>query len=505
MTQTKSIPHNYFEEQCLPDRTKRYVNQIQKKTGAPIDMIVLMLLTVYSEAAQGTFDIHMPDGSISPIGIYSLLIAESGEGKSSVLNMIRKPIVELEREFSSQYNQRMSDFLIKEKIWATRDTALVKELSRTVRKAQPTEEIEQLIQQHQNTRNKKPRLLKLSYNKFTPEGFLLGLKNNWPNVGINLDEANDFFNGRAAYDLTPLLHCWEGKCLTKDTSSGETSVFVKSPRVAGVFALQSSVLQRYFERRPGEARGIGLWARFITCKPESTQGSRDIACMSKAKVELDELYARIRELILNSIGDDDEPVERKLLRFEFRAHRYLIKLGQQIEDSMSLGGELATAKDHASKKIRNICRIAAVMHLFECEGQDIDLYITEKAAAIMNYYTEEFLKIFAEPEEKSQLQQDADLLWDWMDTFATKHNNRYILKSELLKLAVPTRLRKVNQLNPVIDHLNKSGKIATFYFGYNYLQYIDLEPTKNWDQNSFSIAMSRYTHSRKRTLSPHNL
>ncbi|WP_410498648.1 YfjI family protein [Chitinibacter sp. S2-10] len=501
MSHVNSALQNNFYTQWLPRRTRRYVEQISKKTGAPIPMIVLMLLTAYSEAGQGVYDLQMPDGSISPLGLYCLVIAESGEGKSAVLDLTRKAIVELEHELADQYNARIQQFTVDEKIWKTTDDALARELAQAVRKENPTEGVIQRIKQHQETRPKKPRLIKFSYSKFTPEAFLLGLKNNWPNAGIDLDEANMFFNGRAANDLSPLLHGWGGKNLSKDTSAEHTTVFVKSPRIAGVFALQNSALQSYFDRRSGEARGLGLWARFLVCQPESTQGFRDIESLSLAIPELDSFHERMRALILSSIGPDSEPVERQLLRFDPGVAEFLIELGQRIETSMAPDGPLLKAKDHASKKIRNIMRVAAALTLFETDGKEIKKEFVESAEKIMDYCSIEFLKIFTEPDKPSQLHQDAEALWKWMDKFARKYDNRYILKSELLKLVVPTRLRSVNELDPVIKYLVETKKIIWGSYGFHGLSYVDLEPMKSWNQMALEAAINRYRYPRKKTRS----
>ncbi|QLI80257.1 DUF3987 domain-containing protein [Chitinibacter fontanus] len=497
MNYATSLAQNSSYEWDLPKRTSQYVEQIHKKTGSPISLIVAMLLTVYSEAGQGVYDLQMPDGRMTPLGLFSLIIADSGEGKSAVLDLIRQAIVDLESELADQHTTRMKEFSVAEKIWKIHDDALKKELTRAVCKDLPIEEIEKRIELHQDASPKKPRLIKFSYSKFTPEAFLSGLKIHWPNVCIDLDEAGEFFNGRPANDLPIFIHAWDGKSLSKDTSVEQTTVFVKSPRVAGMFALQESQLLRYFERRQGEARGIGFWARFLVCKPKSTQGYRNIEDLNFTSPDLDSLYARMRELMLSSIDSNGEPVTtRKVLYFDPHAANYLIQLGQKIESSMMPDGALSKAKDHGSKKVRNIARIAAALSLFESDWDVITVGFVKFAENIMDYFTDEFLAVFGEPEKQSQLHQNAEALWEWLVGFTLKNSNRYVLKSEIMKLAIPTRLRKIEELNPAIEYLASINRIGNFF--YENLNYIDTSPRDNYDTASLGLAINRYRFGRKK-------
>lgn len=487
---------NYFDPHWLSPRFAHYVNQIHMKTGAPIPMVVAILLVTFSESGQGAYDVKMPDRRLMPLGMFGLIIASSGEGKSAVIDLARQEIVKLEQELAEKYKADNKQYGLLFKIWKTYDEELSKEFRRAIRKDINTDQIEQQIAAHQEEKPAKPRLVKLTYSKFTPEGLLAGMAEHWPHIGMPLDEASGFFNGRGVYDLPLYNDGWNGATLYKDSADHQASVTVYSPRMAGIFALQPSEFDRYLARCPDQGRGIGFFARCITCRPTSNQGYRNMQQANHFTADLGEMDQRIRELILESIAEDGQPAERKQLYFSIEAANHLADVGQTIELMMGSGCHLSNATDHGSKLIRNICRIAAALHLCEEKGLEISLGITRSAVDIAAYFSNEFLVMFDAHVKPPQAHKDAEALLVWLQDFAVKNGNRYIMRSDVMKLVTPSHLRKIEALNPAVNYLQQRGSIGLWQ--QNELHYIDTSILLPSDSFALQLAINKHRLGRRK-------
>ncbi|MDN3683560.1 DUF3987 domain-containing protein [Vibrio sinaloensis] len=59
-------------------------NEAKTITQAPDPMVYLATMSAVSVAMQGLIDVEMPTRKVAPVSLMSLIIAESGERKSSL-------------------------------------------------------------------------------------------------------------------------------------------------------------------------------------------------------------------------------------------------------------------------------------------------------------------------------------------------------------------------------------------------------------------------------------
>ena len=297
-------------------------------------------------------------------------------------------------------------------------------------------------------------------------------------------------------DLPLFNRSWDGSPLNKDSADHQASITVNSPRMAGIFAVQPSEFDRYLTRCPEQARSVGFFARCITCRPVSNQGFRNMQQANHFTADLSEMNQRMRELMLASIAEDGQPAERKQLYFSVEAVNHLAEVGQTIESMMGSGGRLSNATDHGSKLIRNICRIAAALHLCEEKGLEISLGITRSAVDIAEFFSNEFLVMFDAHVKPPQAHKDAETLLVWLQDFAVKNGNRYIMRSDVTKLVTPGHLRKIEVLNPAIIYLQQKGSVGLYQ--QNELNYIDTSPLLPGDHFALQIAITMHRSRRRK-------
>ncbi|EPN3764241.1 DUF3987 domain-containing protein, partial [Escherichia coli] len=66
------------------------------------------------------------------------------------------------------------------------------------------------------------------------------------------------------------------------------------------------------------------------------------------------------------------------------------------------------------KKTENIARIAALFQYFSYGEGKISADIMTSAVVISSWYTDEYKKLFALPDESELQQKDAEELFDWL-------------------------------------------------------------------------------------------
>ena len=84
-----------------PDLIGAYYS-ILNQTQAPEQLVVTSMLSALSTACQDFIDVKTPYGAIQPVSLFTLVIAESGERKTTTDNLVRKAIFEYVEEYRSK-------------------------------------------------------------------------------------------------------------------------------------------------------------------------------------------------------------------------------------------------------------------------------------------------------------------------------------------------------------------------------------------------------------------
>ncbi|MEW4336454.1 YfjI family protein [Chromobacterium vaccinii] len=491
--QNNLLPQSQFPHHALPSLLYRIVWAIAQMTQAPLSMVATFAIAVASEAIQGLVGVQIPKGPYCLLSNWVLVFAPTGLGKTPVLRLLRKPITAFEATLHAKYQEEMELYRTKLRTWELEKSEYEQAIRRAARKSLDTETCKERLAAHMTVKPKEPRNVQLTYSDVTPQALVRGLVG-WPNASLVSDEASIFFNGHMANGLAMLNQLWEQQALSIERSTMGQPIFVQNPRVMLIWAAQPSAFARYLERRGPEARELGTMARFLPCQPDCNQGMRNVTPVEVDQKELTDFYDRVTECLHASIGEDGEPLEEQLtVTFcpEAEARYHLFRAN--IEKALPPGGCLQNMKDYAAKAPRHLARLAGMFEFFETGNALISLDSLERAITVMNWYIWEYGRIFTPQPAIPQEQQDADRLQPWLQQFAQKRGNRYLIKNDVRK-HVLSELRDKTRLDRSLGVLMQRGWITQWPAGK--VGMIDTMPHTIHDQFAMSAALQTYRSSR---------
>ena len=87
--------------------------QLSQNCQVQPDMTILTLLAGVSAVVQGRYDVLLPYGVTRPTSLATLIVAESGEGKSVVYEKVMNSIQAVQREQRRRHDQSKPKFSLK--------------------------------------------------------------------------------------------------------------------------------------------------------------------------------------------------------------------------------------------------------------------------------------------------------------------------------------------------------------------------------------------------------
>lgn len=456
-----------FPVQALPDILREAVWDIHAKTQAPIPLIVSSALGAMSLASQHLADVQRPDDIASPISLYLLVLAESGERKSSVEALLMRPIYAYEQELRDRYNQEMADFRVKEEIWKTKKRQLENQLQKAGTQGKDDEAEETALREHLKKKPQRPTFKQYLLTDATPAALQAAIAGNGRSVGIISDEAGMIFEGYLIQAMPLFSSLWSGKRnLTVDRA--EKSYAINDARITMLLQGQPEVFQKYMSKNRENAVGSGWLPRFIATFPLSTQGTRfagqhcDVRMLyfGHPSGSIQGFHQRMDDLLRSPVNLDEQGhVQRKVLTFHPEAHQHWYEIADDIEARLAPGQPYHGIREFATRFPDNIARLAALFHVFCGYEGAITLDTLKRAEIIFYWYIEETLRLF----DRNQIRipeevQHANLLLSWLQKHFASNYNQPIRKNKLYQYA-PNPVRPKSKMNAALDVLVSWGKI----------------------------------------------
>ncbi|MCM1129618.1 MAG: YfjI family protein [Alistipes senegalensis] len=458
-----------FPVQALPSIVLDAVQDIRAKTQAPLPLIVSSVLGAMSLASQHLADVQRPDGAVTPISLYLLVLAESGERKSSVDALVMKPVHEYEQELRCAYDKAMADFRIENDFWKAKRKLLENQLQQAVKQERSSEAEEMALREHLKKKPQKPALKRCILTDATPAALQAAIAGNGRSVGVISDEAGMVFDGYMIQAMSLFNSLWSGKSnLTVDRA--KHSYTINDARVTMLLQVQPAVFQKYMSKNREKAVGSGWLPRFIATSPISTQGtrfSRNYACdpeslyFSFSRGDMQHFHQRMEELLRSPVNlDENGHVKRQILAFSEEADWHLQEIADAFEARLASGQDYAGIREFATRFPDNIARLAALFHVFCGYEGAITLDTLNRAASIFYWYIEEILRLFDRnqimvPEEV----QHADLLLPWLKDRFNAHGGKPIQKNYIYQYG-PNQVRLKRKLDPALNYLVSCGQIS---------------------------------------------
>ncbi|OLU32826.1 hypothetical protein BVH06_10155 [Pseudomonas sp. PA27(2017)] len=416
-------------------------------------MVMMGALAAASLTCQALIDVVKPNGQKSPVSLMLLTISDSGDRKSTSEAVFTRAIREYEQQKYDEYLEAIGVWNLKVAMWEVQKKELLKVLRKNQRLSLCCVEIEAELFEHESKKPERPRRFRMIYEDSTSQALFLGMYQDGSSVGLVSDEASGMLNGRAFNDFSKLNTLWSGGQITIDRTSSE-SYQLTDARLTVSMMIQEQAFLSYMSRKGEQARGVGLWARFLVCQPKSIRGTRLMTTFTSSWQRANDFSERVEELLKRNSAFQECQAGREKVKFSPAAAVRWMEVFNEIELGMLKGGRYERMPDFASKLADNMARIAAVIHYFEGMEGEISLDVFEFAIELGFWFSDQFKGVFVPP---SQLEVDSIELYEWLLARRAK-DGRDTKKNEVLQYG-PFRMRKKEVLEPILNMLSEANKI----------------------------------------------
>jgi len=452
-----------YPHEALPDQLRLAVMEVQQFTKAPVALVASSALASLSLVCQGLVDVRRAEGLIGPVGLFTLVIAESGERKSSSDGYFRKPIDQYERDQHEAGKPVLREYEKAQAAWDARVTGIKDRIRKLSREGKPTDAAERELSECYEQKPVRPRVPRLAYSDVTPEALAYGLATEWPSGGILSAEAGSVLGGHAMNaesimrNMAQFNTLWDGNPLRVDRRTSESFV-ANGVRLTIGLQVQPQTLLAFFEKHGALARGIGFLARFLFSWPESTQGTRFFSHAPHSWPALNRMAVRLRQLLDTPVNIDNGALTLHVLSFSDAAQDKWIAIHDAIESELAPAGELIDVRDVASKAADNVARLAALFHVLRSGPSGlIQPEDVVRAGKIVTWHLQEAKRFFriAMPKPATRLAIELD---EFLVRRCRESGKVSISGTHALQYG-PGALRQRAALDEVLAQLSSHGRV----------------------------------------------
>lgn len=455
------IDYSGFPLDALPEPLRSVVLEAQAKTKAPIPLLVNSMLSTISLVSQGYLKVQRPGGLISPVSLYILTQALSGERKTTVDTLFMVKIREFEHRERVKAGVAAKKYRVALQVWDAERKALLRIVQKNRTKGIPNDDVSHELELHEKAKPKAPKSIRLIYNDVSPAALKFGLHSNGTSAGVMSDEAGSVLNGLVFDEPGMFNSLWGGSDLVVDRRGSE-SFTVHDPSLTVSLMIQPGIFQNVMKRRGTEFRDIGFLSRFLVSQPLSTQGWRFNSGHEPAGNFLNSFGDRVTELLEKNIQKDDgNIVEKRMISMSPSASARWLDYFNYNEANIQPGRHLHEAKDYAAKICDNLSRIAALLQYFTTGEEIISEEMMARSIDIVGWYGSEFLRLFTAPTPIPQIEQDARDLSEWLRDQYWSKNVPFVYKAKIPNFC-PNHIRN-KKARDALDHLAMTGRLWVGY------------------------------------------
>lgn len=434
---------------------KEFVIEVAETTQAPLELVLASALTVLSLLCQPLIDVRRPRDMIGPVSLLIILIANSGERKTTVESIFLACIREYIKQAISQHKKELLAWELKLEAWEARKRILIKDMTKNDPSTTEYLSLENELLLHQERKPERPRAFNPFYEDTTMAALIKGIRLDMPWVALMSSEGISILKG-AFNDFGKISALWTGSNIEVARATTE-GCSINDARLTVGIMVQHDVLREYLESKGDLARSVGLLSRALVFNPPSTQGTRfitdktmNLEVMKKYNTRVTYLLDRIMSRLHN------ETEQKKIINLSADAESHWVSTYNKIEAGLQDGGEYERSKDHASKLSENIARVAAILHYFKGGDGTISLQELKSAEKIVLECSKTFREEFT---FMPKIVNDAEILYNWIQLKCSDRKVfRWIEKNTILQKG-PTRLRSVSKLNQALDCLVATGRV----------------------------------------------
>lgn len=450
----KPLAENYSSQpypiDCLPEIIKLPVIAYQKYGQQPISLIASAALANISLACQSLANIARDHLLISPISLYFLIVASSGERKSAVDKAFSFGI----RHWQTLNRERLAPEVRTAQIlhhaWKAECDGIIKQIRKASHNGESSLYLQDQLKELMQNEPDIPLAPELFFEDITQEAFTNNLAHNWPSSSLWSDEAGIILSGYGMQNNTTkfiatLNRLWDGNPFITHRKTSK-SFTVANRRLTMSLMLQPLLLEQLLKRSGGITRQSGFLARSLIAQPVSSMGNRYYQEPPELLTGFKEFHDRINGCLDESINLDRNGCHNiPTLTLSESAKSKWVTFFNSVEAGLSRSGEWLHIQDFASKSAENAARLAALLHLFTAQQGNIDAESVERAIGIIQWHLIETKKILVSNAPIKPDNEEAIKLLNW-------------LKVKQIKTTIP---RHLQQYGPIRDKKTRNKAIDT--------------------------------------------
>lgn len=455
----------------LPSVLKAAIVEAEEVTKAPLPIVASSCISVLATAVQSLVDVSRNSQLIGPTSLFILLLADSGERKSTADKYFGKILTDFHRRAIEEGAPRLKKFTAEKAAWEAKLEGIktgIKNLKRGSKSRHSStsdleRELEELIQ-NEPVRPLIPDFLVLD---ITTERLFQQLRFEWPSCLLAAAEGGLFFGGRSLSrdnqlsTLASFDSIWSGEIVRIGRKNSE-SFEVSNARLSASIFVQPEVFKTYMETN-GVARGIGFLARFLFAYPDTTQGKRMYSDPPENLPAFEEYKTLVNQILSTEPRFESGKLTPKITPLGKDAKEIWVEFYNQIERSLAPGSNLEVLRDFGSKTAENAARLAAVFQASKgFPFDEIDSQSMEAGCAVALWHLHEAERYFGtETPEQKRARVDIEKLSRWLMDQRTSHGRKLIKRSDIQQLG-PASTRSKDRLDPALEMLEELSHVRIF-------------------------------------------
>jgi Protein of unknown function (DUF3987)/RepB DNA-primase from phage plasmid len=376
------------------------VREYQAHGKQPTDLIATSALVASAVAVQGLTDVRRDRLLLGTTSIYALVLADSGERKSSADEIFVAPIREAEHELLQEIGEQIKEAQHTHSVWMAKKEGLQARIKEKTKqgKSNDADQAERELKQL-GDEPPIPPVPFILHEDATPEALARDLVRGWPSGALWSAEGGSILNSWAMADekasvrLGAMLNkLWSREDYRSSRITREP-IWLQGRRLSASIMVQPGVFARFLSANAGAARTTGLLARFLVCQPLSTMGTRLYQEPHDDGPAVARYGRTIKGLLHRPLPLDDEGrIDPPCLELSTGAKACWVDFFNAVE--VELPGELEDVRDIASKIADQAVRLAAIFHVLEqgLEGP-IEEDVMSRAVTVTSWYLVEMKRV----------------------------------------------------------------------------------------------------------------
>ena len=453
-------PEKPYPIGALPKRIREAVIEYQTYGQQPVPLIACSALSAVSLTTQGLADTRRDEKMSGSIGLYHILVAISGERKTTSDKEFTAAIRQWVRDKIDELRPRMSNACADLAAWAAERDGLLAKIKAASGKPSVNGEADvralgDALRKLEGNKPSTPIEPLLFYEDTNSAALIVDFAEGWPSASLWSDEAGIVIGSHGMRDETimsflgVLNRLWDANDHDRRRVTAPKAK-LRGRRFTACLMMQPAVLARLMAVGDGVPRDVGAISRFLLAWPTSTIGTR-LYRPPGPQSAMVAFNARLRELLSLPLPVDPDGVMMALRPPELLLSRAGVDAWRAFHDKIEIrlkrGREYGEIKDLGAKAAEQAARMAVGFHVFEHgpEGS-IDRDTFGDAARVVEWHLNEARRGLVMTEQP-RVVTDAALLLTWLLSRPHPVSLRHILQFG------PTPARDKKRRNAAVEYL----------------------------------------------------